>query len=249
MKPSTFFALVAILTIPAISNAQFASIGTITPTVSNTGALSGAGTISRNESLNTSNTTLNYKSIFKGDMIFAGNQSAPMLNSSLTSSLTGVVVYETGAVPVKITDFKLTYEGKRVLSGGFPNSVASSTLSITASWNNVTNPNMVITRASVNADPGAHNSVVLDNVTANGDDPTFILNANSIYHLTLNLSSFYTFTPMNTPPPGFAIEYGGTNSPQFAGFQTSFNAQAVPEPTTLALLLVPAIATFIKKRK
>lgn len=152
----------------------------------------------------------------------------------------------TGAAPVSLSNIAVNYNGKEVVSGG-------STATFTA---------RNFYRASLylgTFGPDAEYATYLPDRTVQGvyiEDlsngiPNTILAANSAYTLYMDLYPTLSITsyPSNSSMLGYSVEFGGTVSPQFDGLTMSFDAEAVPEPTTMTLLGLGAAAIAARKRR
>ncbi len=187
----------------------------------------------------------------------SGSSYSFNLRGDVTAQMTGTAtdflhqssVYftlTTGAAPVLLSNIAVDYNGKEVVSGG-------STATFTA-----TNFYRAMLYFGTFA-PDAEYATYLTNRTVQGvyiEDlsngiPNTILAANSAYTLymdlypILNISSY----PSNSSMLGYSVEFGGTVSPQYDGLTMRFDAEAVPEPTTMTLLGLGAAAIAARKRR
>lgn len=199
------------------------------------------GTVQSNASFNHSALDGDYRFNLRGDITaqFTGTADFFAHAAWVYATLT------TGPAPVQLSDVVISYNGKEVPSGGSRAVYSAQNyyrayLYVPGFGDDVSYETYLPARTT--------QGVYLEDLS--NALPGTILAANTAYTLymdvfpTLRLSSY----PSSSSMLGYAVEFGGTVSPQFDGLTLSFNAVAVPEPGA-GLLLAAGLAVVLKRRR
>jgi len=160
------------------------------------------------------------------------------LRGDITAQFTGTATFfahaawvyatlTTGPAPVLLSDVALAYNGKEVPSGGSTAVYSASNFYRAYLWVPGFGDDL---RLDVSLPGRSTQGVYIED--RSDLLPDTILAANTAYTLymdvfpSLNLGSY----PSSSSMLGYAVEFGGSVSPQFDGLTLSFNAVAVPEP-------------------
>lgn len=156
-----------------------------------------------------------------------------------------------GDLPVAISNVKFSYDGKLVSNSTLPHAYADySVTAIFAKFDDLNNNGILDLGDTV--DLLQIESFFFDGLTGNGSIDLqgeealawdTVLEANSFYIFQL---SGHLYTVYDSPGDTFKVDIG---APDFDGLQLSYDQQAVPEPGTLALAGLGALAAWRARRK
>lgn len=244
MKASLLTAfLVAFLTLAAAPPAAAQPITVSDVSVQHNGYWTGGtdGTVQSNASFSHSELAGAYSFNLRGDITaqFTGTATFFAHAAWIYATLT------TGPAPVQLSDVVLAYNGKEVPSGGSAAVYSATNFYRAYLWVPGFGDDL---RLDVTLPDRTSQGVYIED--RSHPLPGTILAANTAYTLymdvfpSLNLASY----PSSSSMLGYAVEFGGSVSPQFDGLTLSFNAVAVPEPGAWALLLAGFAAIALKRR-
>lgn len=232
------------LVVGAVATSAFAQFTSITESGITTGSNGSLeGTVQSNESQSHEVSGNLYQFHVKGDIFF---QAAAGTGQRVFQTFAYFTI-TTGNAPVLLENIELRWNGKEVNSGG-----------VGASVNSINFIRGQIFASGFGTDTGAGSyltqrdgqGIWIEDLSLDSTPSPTILNANTAYTVYMDVFPIYNVTefPQNSSQAGYNLEFGGLHS-TFDGLTYQFNATAVPEPATMSILGVAAVAALARKRR